>query len=384
MSAQDGFRAARLEHLREVVEADVAARNYWGARIRVAQHGEVVADFTVGHADADASIPLRDDSVFSIFSVSKAFVNVLILRAIELGRIALTTKVSQIIPEFSGPPRDRATIYHLLSHTAGLPGLWEPKPGLHFDELSEMVEAVLAVFHGTSEPGTRCDYSPMANHVLLAEILRRTDPEGRSINDIFEQDLFIPLGMDDTRYGLRDHMRSRHVVPDFRGVVPVKHLTKQNDDDNGIFLVERQEAVWMGASSTAQDMGRLAEMLRRGGELDGARVLSPATLRLARRNHTGEMPNELYKAAALRGGYDVPPAYLGLGFSVRGTRIVKHQFGTLTSPETFGNYGAGSTEFWIDPELDVTFVGLTAGLLRQEPNIDRFQRLSDIVVSALS
>jgi len=378
------FRAERLEHLREVVEADVAARKYWGARIRVAQAGEVVADFAVGYADAAGTTPILQDSVFSIFSVSKAFVNLLILRAIELGRIALTTKVSDVIPEFSGPPRERATIYHLLTHTAGLPGLWEPRPGLYFDDLGEMVEAVLQVFHGTSEPGTRCDYSPMANHVLLSEILRRTDPDGRDINEIFEQDLFIPLGLDDTRYGLRPHMKPRHIVPDFRGVVPVKHLTRQNDDENGIFLVERQEAVWMGASSTAQDMSRLAEMLRRGGELDGARILSPTMLRLARRNHTGDLPNELYKAAALRNGYEVPPAYLGLGFSVRGERIVKHKFGTLTSPETFGNYGAGSTEFWIDPELDATFVGLTAGLLPQGPNIDRFQRLSDIVVSALS
>ncbi|OJX67986.1 MAG: hypothetical protein BGO95_06450 [Micrococcales bacterium 73-13] len=384
MSAQDAFRAARLEHLREVLEADVAARKYWGASIRIAQHGEQLAHLVVGHADEAQRIPLQDDTVFSIFSVTKAFVNVLILRAIELGRIALTTKVSDIIPEFSGPPRERATIHHFLTHTNGLPGVWETKPGLAFDELSEMVESVVALVHGASEPGSRCDYSPMANHILLGEVLRRTDPEGRSINDIFEQDLLIPLGMDDTRLGLRAHMRPRHVMPDFRGVVPVQHLSKQNDDPNGIFLAERHEAVWMGAASTAQDMGRFAEMLRRGGELDGARILSPAMIRLARRNHTGDFPNELYKAAALRNGYEVPPAYLGLGFSVRGERIVKHQFGTLTSPATFGNYGAGSTEYWVDPELDATFVGLSTGLLPQGPNIDRFQRLSDIVVSALS
>jgi len=384
VSGQDAFRAARLEHLREVLQADVDARKYWGASIRIAQHGEELAHFVVGHADEAQQIPLQDDTVFSIFSVTKAFVNVLILRAIELGRIALTTKVSDIIPEFSGPPRERATIYHFLTHTNGLPGVWETKPGLAFDELSEMVASVVALVHGASEPGSRCDYSPMANHILLGEVLRRTDPQGRSINDIFEQDLLIPLGMDDTRLGLRAHMRPRHVMPDFRGVVPVKHRSNQNDHPDGIFLAERHEAVWMGAASTAQDMGRFAEMLRRGGELDGARILSPAMVRLARRNHTGDFPNELYKAAALRNGYEVPPAYLGLGFSVRGTKIVKHQFGTLTSPETFGNYGAGSTEFWIDPELDATFVGLTTGLLPQGPNIDRFQRLSDIVVSALS
>jgi CubicO group peptidase (beta-lactamase class C family) len=85
---------------------------------------------------------------------------------------------------------------------------------------------------------------------------------------------------------------------------------------------------------------------------------------------------------ALRAGYAPPPAYIGLGFNVRGTQIVRHQLGTLTSPETFGNYGAGSAVYWVEPELDVTFVALTAGLLSQARNIDRFQRLADIVVSA--
>jgi CubicO group peptidase (beta-lactamase class C family) len=94
------------------------------------------------------------------------------------------------------------------------------------------------------------------------------------------------------------------------------------------------------------------------------------------------MPNELYKGVALRSGWEPPPAYIGLGFSVRGERIVHHQFGTMTSPETFGNYGAGSTMFWIDPELDMTFACLTAGVMTQAANIERFQRLSDLAVAA--
>jgi CubicO group peptidase (beta-lactamase class C family) len=97
---------------------------------------------------------------------------------------------------------------------------------------------------------------------------------------------------------------------------------------------------------------------------------------------TGDLPNELYKAVALRAGYPPPPANMGLGFNVRGPELINHQLGTLTSPETFGNYGAGSMVFWIDPELDITFVGLTAGLLTQARNIERFERLADIVVGA--
>jgi len=90
----------------------------------------------------------------------------------------------------------------------------------------------------------------------------------------------------------------------------------------------------------------------------------------------------LYRAVALRAGWEAPPAYIGLGFSVRGEALVHHQFGTLTSAETFGNYGAGSSLFWVDPVLDLSFVCCTTGLLAQAPNIERFQRLSDMAVGA--
>jgi CubicO group peptidase (beta-lactamase class C family) len=73
---------------------------------------------------------------------------------------------------------------------------------------------------------------------------------------------------------------------------------------------------------------------------------------------------------------------MGLGFNVRGQGIHVTQLGTLTSPETFGNYGAGTGLIWVDPELDLSFVGLSAGLLPQAANIARYQRISDLVVGA--
>jgi CubicO group peptidase (beta-lactamase class C family) len=129
-------------------------------------------------------------------------------------------------------------------------------------------------------------------------------------------------------------------------------------------------------------MFRLAEMLRLGGTLDGARILSPAMLKLATTNHTGEKPNELYTQRGKERGWGPVPAYIGLGFSLRGTAVCHHMFGTLTSPGTFGNYGAGTTMFWVDPERDLTFVCLSAGVMESNANIDRFQKLSDIIVSA--
>ena len=139
---------------------------------------------------------------------------------------------------------------------------------------------------------------------------------------------------------------------------------------------------WVGAVSSGPDIFRLAEMLRQQGSLDGVRILSPAMIRKARQCYTENKPNELYKTLAHKDQWEVSPGYIGLGFSLRGTKMTNHMFGTQTSPETFGNYGAGSTLFWVDPELDLTFVCLTTGLLSSNRNIVRFHKLADIAVSA--
>lgn len=377
-----GFWSERFDRLRAVIEADVAAGKYFGAVLRVARGGIVGFDEAIGYEDAGGRRSLTRQSVFSIFSTTKAFTNILILRAIEEGRIALTTRVSEVLPEFSGAPRDRATFFHLLTHMSGLPGVWMPRPDMYLDRLDELFQAVVENVHGQVEPGTRCDYSPLANHVLMGETLRRIDKKGRGFRDILREDLFEPLGMHDTAMGLRADLKARHVAPDMRGTVPIRHLSRTLPGDHALFEDPDVEAPHVGCVSTVPDLFRFVEMLRRGGELDGVRILSPRTIQMARQVWTGDHPNELYRSVHLRSGWAEMPAYMGLGFNLRGTQIGHHQLGTLTSPETFGNYGAGSALFWVDPALDLSFVCLTAGVMTQAANIVRFQRLSDLAVSA--
>ena len=321
----------RIDQLREVIRADIARGDYFGAVLTVGRHGDVVFAEALGAEDAAGEKPLHYDNVFSIFSVTKAFTNVLILKAIEEGRFALTTKVRDVLPEFTGKPREEATFYHLLTHTAGMPGVWTPKPGMYLDRLQELFEASIENVQGEVWPGTRCDYSPLVNHVLMGTALVRTDPKGRNYQTLLHEDLFAPLKMDSTSMGLRPDLASRHVKPDMRGTVPIQHLSRTLPGDHALFEDPDVEAPHVGCASTCGDLYRFAEMLRRGGELDGVRILSPATLALARQVHTGDLPNQLYKRVAENAGWDVPPANQGIGFQVRGTGVFHHLFGTLAS-----------------------------------------------------
>jgi CubicO group peptidase (beta-lactamase class C family) len=315
--------------------------------------------------------------------VTKAFTNILTLRAIERGLYALTTRVSDLIPQFTGRGREAIEVWHLLSHQAGFPIIFEVKPGMYIDRLDEMVAAVLEVVFPADAPCEKISYSPLVNHVLLGEILRRTDPKRRSYRAIVEEDLLKPLKLSDTAVGLRADLKRRHVVPDFRGNYPIGHRGHSDFGPNGAFEEEHAEMPWVGVASTVPDLFRLAEMLRQNGTLDSARILSPAMLALARRNWTGEKPNELYTERGKSRGWAPMPAYIGLGFSLRGTALMHHMFGTLASPGTFGNYGAGTSLFWVDPERELTFVFLSAGLMEHNANMERFQRLSDMVISAV-
>jgi CubicO group peptidase (beta-lactamase class C family) len=378
-----GLSSARLGRLQASIEADVRARRYFGAVVAVARHGTVALCEAIGHADPEGRRPLQRDSVFSLFSVTKAFTNILIFQAIERGDLALTTKVSTIIPEFSGGLRQHITFYHLLTHSSGLPSVFTPRPGIYIDRLEEIIAAICANVHSETFPGERVTYSPMAAHALMGEAIRRIDAGKRSYRQIVEEDLLKPLGMGDTSIGVRRDLKSRHVVPQFIDPMPIQHLGHSDLGPNGAFEEETAEMPWVGAISTVPDLMRFALTLQQGGAVDDQRIVSPAMLEQATLNRTGDKPNELYRQLALSRGWEPYPAYIGIGFSLRGESICHHQFGTLSTPRTFGHTGAGSTLFWVDPERELVFVCLTAGVINEGDNIERFQRLSDLAQAAV-
>jgi CubicO group peptidase (beta-lactamase class C family) len=123
-----GMNQVRLAQLQESIRADIRAGLYHGAVLKVARGGKVALEVAIGAADAEQASPLKLDSVFNIFSVTKAFTNLLVLRAVEQGLFELTTPISKLIPEFSGRGREKILVWHLLSHQAGFPIIFEVVP----------------------------------------------------------------------------------------------------------------------------------------------------------------------------------------------------------------------------------------------------------------
>lgn len=378
-----GFDAARLQHLVGAIEADVAAQKYDGAAVHLARGGETALSAAVGYADRAKARTLAPDDVFMTFSVAKQFTHALVLQRIDRGELALTTRVAELIPEFACRGKERVTIFHVLTHTAGLPLKLPLMDPMQMGNLEAMVAASCAC-PAESVPGERVYYSGIVGTAILAEILRRLEGSKRAYRDILAQDLFAPLGMKDTALGLRADLAARFcpvVARDRRAGIS----TAEEYEMFGAMVGPEAEIPSMGCMTTAADLARFAEMLRGGGSLGEARILSPAMVELATRNHTGSRTNETWAYALEMRGWQPWPASLGLGFFLRGEGINPSPFGTLASPRTFGGVGAGSNVFWVDPERDLSFVFLSTGLITDESyHVERLQRISDLAFAAIA
>jgi CubicO group peptidase (beta-lactamase class C family) len=381
-----GLNAETIGLLEQTIRNDIGAGDYDGARVIVARHGEVALDATLGWADRAAGRAMEPDSIFRVLSLTKAFTNALVYQALGDGRLALSTRVVDIIPEFYGSDRfragrkDRVNLGHLLTHRSGMPATPEPLPNAQLGSLKDVIAAIceLDVIH---EPGTNLTYSPAVNHALMGEMLRRVYGAD-SFRDLAEKNLFSPLGLKDTRFGPLEDWKDRMVplkayIPD-SGWLSAKDIEVLDDVIN-----EDAEMPWVGSASSAADVFTFAEMIRRRGAHEGRQLIAPAVLDAATTLQTGEMTNDLYAMIARMRGWEEPPGNFGLGFSLSGTGTHPSFFGPFTSPRTHGNYGAGSTLFWIDPERDMTFVCLTAGVMDEGENVLRFQKLSTIAASAV-
>ena len=371
-----------MSRLRQAIEGDVERKLYDGAVTIVSVGGKVVFEHATGFADRSAAKPMRLDSVFPIFSISKALNAVLVLQRVERGEARLNTPVSEIIPEFAARGKQRITLGQLLSHSGGLPASF---PAVPVEKIGDLDAVVTAVCDVTLEavPGEEVSYSPIMAHAVLGQCVRRLDGGKRRLRDITREELLEPLGMADTALGATTTLAARAVMP------------RVSDESPGMFdasaLVGLGQMILNpelnteipagGFVSTAADVSRFAEAMRQGGALNGKRVLSAPMVALATSNHTGTRPNDLWTYARELKGWPLFPANLGLGFFLRGEGLHPTYSGHLSTPGTYGAMGAGTTNFWVDPVRNMTMVCLTTGFLEEANSALRFQRLSDVAIA---
>ena len=373
-----------MSRLQKAIERDVERKLYDGAVTIVAVGGKVVFEQATGFADRGAAKPMRLDSVFPVFSISKALNAVLVLQRVERGEASLNTFVSEIIPAFAARGKQRVTIGQLLSHSGGLPASF---PAVPADKIGDLDAVTVAVCDVGLEavPGEEVSYSPIMAHAILGQVVRQLDGGKRKLRDIAREELLEPLGMGDTALGAlgAKALAARAV------------MLRVSDESPGMFdasaLVGLGQAILNpaldieipagGFVSTAADVFRFAEAMRLDGALNGKRVLSKPMVELATSNHTGARPNDLWTYARELKGWPLFPANLGLGFFLRGEGLHPTYSGHLSTPGTYGAMGAGTTNFWVDPARGMTMVCLTTGFLEEANSALRFQRLSDVAIA---
>jgi CubicO group peptidase (beta-lactamase class C family) len=356
-----------LARLRGVLQSHIDSGRIPGAIAVVALGGHVELFDTLGQGDAAAGAPMKDDSIFRIYSMTKPIVSLAALMLAEEGTLPLGDPVAKYLPEFAGqqvaveqsdavrlePARREATVHDLLRHTAGMTYefLGTSAVQLQYDAVDIVNRSrtnaefckVLATLPLAHHPGSRWHYS-RATDVLgaLLEVV-----SGQPLGTLLRERILQPLGMNDTAFSVPQEQWHRIAEP------------FANDPETGepIVMMDAREVPALesgggGLLSTAGDYIRFLRFMRNRGTLEGTRLVSRKTIEWMTSDHLGAIPTE--------GDLLLPGYGFGLGFAVR------THAGLAPQPGSVGQYfwsGIGGTSFFVDPTED-----LFAMLLTQAPN----------------
>ncbi|UUU26167.1 serine hydrolase domain-containing protein [Streptomyces sp. DSM 40750] len=366
-----GLDPKTLARLDEYLARQVDDGRLPGYLLSLARGGRVAHLTTYGHRDREDRLPVETDTLWRIYSMTKPVTSVAALILIEEGRLALTDPISRYLPEFAEPrvyvsgegsdiqtrPAEQPILVrHLMTHTSGLTfGFYysHPVDALYRDAgLEHSVRpganlaqtcAEYASLPLQFEPGSQWNYSVSTN--VLGRIIEVVS--GQDLDEFFAERILGPLGMTDAGFqvapGQAGRLGELYGEQKDGSIAPVPGLPLRGRPR---FLSGSG-----GMVATARDYHRFTEFLRRRGELDGVRLLSPESVDMMATNQ-------------LPGGVDIHthgsafhrlPGNVGLGFGL-GVSVVIDPAVTEgpSSLGTFGWTGAATTTFWVDPRRDLT------------------------------
>jgi CubicO group peptidase (beta-lactamase class C family) len=349
-----GLSSAQLKRLEAVTKGHVDSGLLPGAVMLVARRGKIAWTSVQGKQDVAQPEPMKFDSLFRIYSMTKPIVSVALMQMVEEGKLQVYDPVAKYLPELGNmkvgteklvegrmvleyaDPKRPMTVQDLLRHTAGLTygargvGLIhqayvEAKIGNRGFTNQEFVTNLSKMALKFS-PGERWEYSVAVDvQGRLLEVLSG----GKKLSEVLSERIFQPLAMVDTAFQVPEAKLSRVAQPGPR--LNNQPMTPRFKVDDGA----KYESGGGGLVGTMEDYLRFSMMLANGGQLQGKRILGKKTIEFMTADHIGDRAGR-------------PPGLgFGLGFEVR-TRP-----GDAGMPGSVGEYGwsgAAGTTFWIDPK----------------------------------
>jgi CubicO group peptidase (beta-lactamase class C family) len=365
----------------------IEAGRFPGTQLLVYRRGKVVHSVSQGFADLERKVPVKDDTIFRIYSMTKPITSAAFMMLFEEGRVALDEPVHKYIPDWKNlgvftagsttgfvtrPPSRPMLIVDLLRHTSGLTygfqqrsnvdAAYREKKLAEAGTLESMIDE-LAKIPLEFSPGDAWNYSVSTD--VLGYLIGRIS--GQPFEQFLKERIFDPLGMSDTDFYVpqdKAHRLAACYSVDPPGQLSFRAadernatLTLQDDPAKSRFLT-RPSFISGGGGlcSTAADYLTFCRALINGGELGSVRLLGPKTLKLMTSNH-------------LPGGRELPDmskslfseaAYNGIGFGL-GFSVTLDPAKTLI-PGSAGEYawgGVASTAFWIDPAEELITIFMT-------------------------
>ncbi len=380
----------------------VEAGRFPGTQTLVYRRGKIVHQAVQGFADVERKVPVKDDTIFRIYSMTKPITSVAFMMLFEEGRVALDEPVAKYIPQWKdigvfvgGTAPNFLTrsvsrpmlIVDLLRHTSGLTygiqqrsnvdAAYREKKigGINFEGTLDAMIEELAKIPLEFSPGEAWNYSVSTDVIgyLVGKI------SGQPFEQFLKERIFNPLGMSDTGFHVPKEKAHRFAAC-YSADVKRSTFALQDDPATSPFLKPPTGASGGGGlCSTTADYLTFCRALINGGEVGGVRLLGPKTLRLMTSNH---LPGGLYLPALSRSMFS-ESTYDGIGFGL-GFGVNMDPAKTLL-PGSPGEYywgGAASTAFWIDPAEELITIFMTQVLPSSAYPVRR--ELRTLVYSAIT
>jgi CubicO group peptidase (beta-lactamase class C family) len=367
-----GLSIEGLARVDAAIQARIDAGVLAGAVTLVARRGRIAHVNAMGLKDIAGGEPLRTDSLFRIFSMTKPVTATAMMILHDEGLWSPDDPIARHLPEFAdvkvlaglaedGTPRLEAphhapTLRELMTHTAGFAyglrdvgdadRLYLEAEVWKADDLAEMMRRLASV-PLAYQPGSRWQYS-LSMDVQGAIVERLT---GQSLPDFMQARIFGPLGMSDTAFHTPPEKLDRLATLYFgeeNGLAPFANpLLPDHAAPPGL------ASGGGGLVSTALDYARYAQMLLNGGALDGRRILSAEAVK---QQMTNQLPDWMLETRYLAGKQHIRP---GFGYGYNGVVFTDPALaGVPVGRGTYHWDGAAGTWFWVDPENDLLFVGM--------------------------